>query len=233
MNYYGFPKFIHKICKNKRKGKQIFHRGPWTFHESRHSPMSLGFACGTLSCFLFEPEVLSSSRLTSREPADVRARAQGPMVTGYGCGRPARSLPRPTVATPSSWPAEAAAAGAEAWAGGGLAMAVFAEAPSEGDWMREWRRVWRALWCSPLRAERSRRQEQGRWAGGVHAWSPRTNDVSNRWGIPPNTCRATMWSAWEAIWARSGPNLDMDQKRILLYSWHSPTLNKVPWSLEF
>jgi len=32
------------------------------------------------------------------------------MVTSYGRGRPARSLPRPTMATPISWPAEAAAA---------------------------------------------------------------------------------------------------------------------------
>jgi len=28
MIYYAFPKFIHEVCKNKRKEKQILHRGP-------------------------------------------------------------------------------------------------------------------------------------------------------------------------------------------------------------
>jgi hypothetical protein len=54
-----------------------------------------------------------SSSLRTEKPAAGRTfelEAHGRMVTSYGRGRPARSLPRPTIATPISWPAEAAAA---------------------------------------------------------------------------------------------------------------------------
>jgi hypothetical protein len=101
---------------------------------------------------------------------------------------------------------------------------------ARGRASRGWRGMRKALGC--FSTSRTGRGGSGRAAeeeeASTRAWMPRTRDVSTRWGIPPSRCRATMWSAWEAIWAGSGPNLDMDQKRSFLYSWHSPTLIKVP-----
>jgi len=80
------------------------------------------------------------------------------MVTGYGCGRPASSLPRPTMATPSSWSAEAAAAGHREAA---PATATWERAGEgrrrveDGRALRKWRRTGRALWRSSTMAHSS------------------------------------------------------------------------------
>ena len=62
MNYYAFLNFIHEICKKQRKRKTDLARGTLDFLLITPQPtntihMSLGFASGTLSCFIFQHEV--------------------------------------------------------------------------------------------------------------------------------------------------------------------------------
>jgi hypothetical protein len=61
MNYYEFLKFIQKSAQRKDKGKHFCFGNPGVSRNQLQSRctihMSLSFASGTLSCFIFQHEV--------------------------------------------------------------------------------------------------------------------------------------------------------------------------------
>ena len=87
MNYYEFLKFIQKSAQRKDKGKHFCFGNPGVSRNQLQSRctihMSLSFASGTLSCFIFQHEVPGRGFYSGRLTPRWRRRSGG-----GGSGRP-------------------------------------------------------------------------------------------------------------------------------------------------
>ena len=187
MNYYEFLKFIQKSAQRKDKGKHFCFGNPGVSRNQLQSRctihMSLSFASGTLDCFLFEHEVLSSPCYEQRTEEDRRPCAFWPMMAtpavreGWGS---TRRLPRIHKTTQLgarrlvvAWPRSPLRHGGRPWwPCSGVAIGRGRERAGGGD---GWGRRWGA---SPLRqpgvgAPGRVAEEEGR----ARAWMPRPGRV--------------------------------------------------------